>query len=272
MIFLNKIPFPPLDNHVQHIVYYRDYVPEHDKDKFVPDGTTNLIIDFGDIPKYIYDNDTLAEKQECTRAWFSGMHTEYLTISSGIHSEMLVITFKPGGSSPFINLPLEGFSNKVVAADLVFGTSVFQFREDLKKGAAPDDIVALAEHWLNAHLGETSFTGKLVQHFVARIQEAPTGVNLKAMAQESGYSHKQFIHLFKKHVGLAPKQLHRILRFNEILQAIHNMEIVDWPAVFIDCGYYDQAHFIKDFQSFSGINPQKYLEQQGEWPHYIPVR
>jgi hypothetical protein len=61
------------------MVYYRNYVPEPNMDKLVPDGTSTLI-DFGDTPKYIYDNASLLEKRECDRAWFSGMHLE-LTIN-----------------------------------------------------------------------------------------------------------------------------------------------------------------------------------------------
>ncbi len=272
MIFISHIPESPLDTCVQQIVYYRDYQPEHEKDKFVPDGTTNLIIDLRESPKYIYDNSSLIKKQECSKTWFSGMHTEYLTISSGVDSEMMVITFKPGGVFQFVNTSLAAFTNKVVAANEIFGQAILQVREEMKLETVPEQKIKIAECWLMNCLGKVTFTGQLVQHFVSRILEEPACIDLKSMARKSGYSQKQFIFLFKKHVGLTPKQLHRIVRFNEILAGIHNKLKVDWPSVFTDCGYYDQAHFIKDFQSFSGINPQKYLEEQGEWPHYIPIR
>ena len=38
-----------------------------------------------------------------------------------------------------------------------------------------------------------------------------------------------------------------------------------------ECGYYDQAHFIKEFQTFSGLNPSAYLTQRGDYLNYIPI-
>lgn len=272
MIFEQIIPKPPLDKYIQNIVYYRDYLPEHDKDRFLPDCTTNLVIDFHETPKYIYDNITLKEKQECTKAWFSGMQTEYITISSGYNSEMMVITFKPGCSFPFLKIPVDTFNNKVIVADEIFGKAFDEFRNQLISKESVETIINCAETWLLSILQDETFEGEIIQHFVEQIRETSSSVNLKSIAQKSGYSQKQFIHLFKKYVGITPKQFHRIVRFNEILTAIHQKDNINWLCVATDCGYYDQAHFIKDFQLFSGLNPKQYIDDQGEWPHYIPLR
>lgn len=272
MIFEQVIPSAPLDKHILNIVYYKDYQPEHDKDKFLPDCTTNLVIDFQDKPKHIYDNVSLFKKQTCNKAWFSGMHTEYMTIESSYDSEMMVISFKPGGSFPFIKTSLETFNNKVVDAAVVFGDDFFDFRNELISKESLDDILKCAEKWLLSQLEDTTFEGNIIQHFVEQINQTASSVKLKSVAEQSGYSQKQFIHLFKKYVGITPKQFHRIVRFNEILPSIHKKEDINWTAIATNCGYYDQAHFIKDFQAFSGLNPKQYVEGQGEWPHYIPVR
>ncbi|AVI51028.1 hypothetical protein C5O00_07495 [Pukyongia salina] len=272
MDFINKIPEKPLDTYIQGIVYYKGYKPEHDKDRFLPDCTTNLIIDFGDEPKFIYDNVTLKEKQQCEIAWFSGMHSRYLTISSGFDSEMMVITFKPGFSYPFINQSLHQLNNKVLPATEIFGASVLQLRKELMNINPGDSKIRYASSWLMSILTDVSFSEEIIRHFVSEIQAAPDLVNLNNIAKRSGYSQKQFIHLFKKYVGLTPKQFHKIVRFNEILLAIHSKEEIDWIKIAVGCGYYDQAHFIKDFQEFSGLNPEKYMVDQGEWAHYIPIR
>ena len=272
MIFEQIIPKSPLNNYILNIVYYKNYIPEYDKDKFLPDGTTNLVIDFQETPKYIYDNITLNEKQECKKAWFSGMHTEYMTISSGHDSEMMVITFKPGCSFPFIKVPLHSFNNKVKDAADVFGDEINDFRNELISKDSIESKIEFTEEWLHSIVQDRTFEGKIIQQFVKEIETTSSCVNLKSIAEKSGYSQKQFIHLFKKYVGTTPKQFHRIVRFNLILNAIHNKETINWINVATDCGYYDQAHFIKDFQAFSGLNPKQYIDKQGEWPNYIPVR
>ena len=272
MVFKNITPEAPLGDFVSSIVYYKDFQVKHSKDKFLPDGTTNLVINLFETPRYIYDNETLKEKQACVEAWFSGMQTEYLTISSDNESEMLVITFKPGACFPFINQSLDVFNNKVVHAKTVFGEEVLDFRKDLIYEKDGDKKIEIAKRWLTSKLDDVSFEGDIIQHFVTKIQNSSESINFKEIAEKSGYSQKQFIHLFKKYVGLTPKQFHRIVRFNEILNAIFKKEKVDWAFVANEFGYYDQAHFIKDFQAFSGHNPKQYIDDQGDWTHYIPVR
>lgn len=272
MIFEQRVPCPPLDNYISGIVYYKDYNVEHEKDKFLPDCTSNLVIELGDMPQYIFDNQTLDKKQKCEEAWFSGMHTEYLTLSSGNEAEMMVVTFKAGGAFPFVQKALNSYNNKVVMASSVFGPEISELRKTIISSKSPAEKIDRVENWLNTQLQQTSFSGDVINHFVDEIQNSEGPLNFKTIAEKSGYSQKQFIHLFKKHVGLSPKQFHRIVRFNEILKRIHLKQKVNWIGVATQCGYYDQAHFIKDFQAFSGLNPKKYIEDQGDFPHYVPIR
>lgn len=272
MLFINQIPSPPLDKYISGIVYYSGYITDFERERFLPDCTTNLVIDLKDKPKFIYDNDTNEKIQRCESAWFSGMHTKYLTISSGDDSEMMVITFKPGFCYPFIGEALINHLNTVVPAEDVFGTSILSLRNELRTVSQSEKKIELAENWLNSIRSEASFSEEVIQTLVAEIREASGLVDLNSIAKRSGYSQKQFIHLFKKYIGLTPKQFHRIVRFNEILNAIHTKSDVDWIRIAVGCGYYDQAHFIKDFHEFSGLNPAKYLTDQGEWAHYIPQR
>jgi AraC-like DNA-binding protein len=76
------------------------------------------------------------------------------------------------------------------------------------------------------------------------------------------HSQKQLILNFKKYVGLSPKYYQRILRFNDILQKIHNREKISWAEVAYNCGYSDQSHFIKEFNHFSGFNPQEFIKRE----------
>lgn len=272
MVFKNIIPEAPLDKFVLNIVYYKDFKVVHSKDKFLPDCTTNLVINLFETPRYIYDNVSLKETKACIEAWFSGMHTEYLTISSDNESEMVVISFKPGAVFPFIKQSVDSFNNKVVHAKSVFGIAILELRQQLINELDPDVKIILTKKWLLSCLDEVSFEGEIINQFVNQIQNSSISVNFKELAKKSGYSQKQFIHLFKKYVGLTPKQFHRIVRFNEILNAIFNKEKVDWARVANEFGYYDQAHFIRDFQAFSGHNPKQYIDDQGDWPNYIPLR
>ncbi len=272
MLFETHIPNKTLQATVANMVYHKGYAPEHSKERFLPDGTTNLVFDLQDGPKHIYDNDSLTVKQPCTEAWFSGMQTRYLTISSGKDAEMLVCTFSAGGALPYVQRSLYDFKDKVVHARSVFGDTVMDLRNRLREPCDPQEKFELVEQWLSARATDDTFSQKVISPFIRLIQRSPEQIDLNHAARQSGYSQKQFIHLFKKYVGLTPKQYHRIVRFNEILNRIHGKQKMEWAHVASACGYFDQAHFIRDFQAFSGLNPTTYISDQGDWQHYVPVK
>ena len=91
------------------------------------------------------------------------------------------------------------------------------------------------------------------------------------VAGELGVSHKHLIQRFRDEVGLTPKRFCRIRRFRSVLSAIQNQHTVDWADLACACGYFDQAHFIREFRDFSGLNPSAYLTQRGEYLGYVPV-
>ena len=60
-------------------------------------------------------------------------------------------------------------------------------------------------------------------------------------------------------LGLTPKLFSRVSRFQKVIQTAHALDDINWTRIALDCGYYDQAHFIHDFQAFAGITPSEYL-------------
>lgn len=69
----------------------------------------------------------------------------------------------------------------------------------------------------------------------------------------TGISARQLRRLFEFYVGTSPKTFSKVIRFQKVLQAENRSQ----SQVFFDAGYYDQAHFIKDFKAFYGITPGK---------------
>ncbi len=92
------------------------------------------------------------------------------------------------------------------------------------------------------------------------------------LTERLGLSPKRFIQLFSQQVGLTPKVYCRVQRFQRVLQTVQLQQQVDWADVAAGCGYYDQAHFIRDFRAFSGFNPSAYLSLRGENLNHVPLR
>lgn len=275
MIFKQFPPEQKFEDYIESLIYYKGYVPEHSIEKVIPDGTINLVFELDGFTRNVFDNETLEPKQEFTKVWLSGIQKEYISISAHKDSEMYVIRFKPGGAYPFIKQEVSDFTNKVQPAENVFGEEILKFREILLKAKEPNQKRDIGFEWLNQKFDGGRISRKRVFESIKKIIEDPQfqEYKLKDLIAETGYSQKQFIKIFKKYVGITPKYFQRIVRFNEILQKIQNSEKLSWTRISQDCGFYDQAHFIREFQHFCGYNPQAHLDTPliNERVNFFPV-
>ena len=84
-----------------------------------------------------------------------------------------------------------------------------------------------------------------------------------------GASHKHLIDLFHRHVGVGPKMLGRILRFQRVLAALERPAPVDWADLAYASGYADQAHLCGEFRALAGIVPTAYHRERTVDPNHL---
>jgi methylphosphotriester-DNA--protein-cysteine methyltransferase len=77
-------------------------------------------------------------------------------------------------------------------------------------------------------------------------------------------SRRNFERRFFKKVGLSPKYYARLRRIGYVMNQVAGKKRVDWAKLFLECEFYDQSHFIKDFIEFTGRTPQQYLDENVE--------
>lgn len=271
LIYLEHSVSGVLGEYVAGMVFHQAYQPGHDKEKLLPDGTANWVIELLDEPKAIYDNLSLNIIQRCEQSWFAGLQSQYLTIASGQNAKMLVVTFKAQAAGTFIKGSAEVCANQVRLAADFMGEEVTSLRSQLMANLNPEAMFALLESFLDARIPKATIQQQVVATAVEHIQSTSGQLKLTELVAQSGYSQRRFTELFKLHVGLTPKQYHRIIRFNQILSSIHQQDSFNWLTVAQDCGYFDQAHFIRDFKSFAGINPSQYSGFETDWKNYLSV-
>lgn len=80
--------------------------------------------------------------------------------------------------------------------------------------------------------------------------------DIERLAAEFGFSERYIQKLFLHYVGISPKSFFSVQRFNKSLELVRsaNMSLTN---IAYECGYYDQAHFIKEFKSYTGMTPSK---------------
>jgi AraC-like DNA-binding protein len=267
-------PSFPLNNFIDSFIYLEGLTFTHTLDRFLPDGNTELIIDLRELPQYIHDNNTLEIIQSCSHAWVSGVRTRPITIPAGTGNKLLVIGFKKGAAHAFYRFPLSELTNSVVMADLVFGRAIGELREKLLSAASIPEMFFLIETFLIERAGDKLYansTSKCIQHAIAHITTQPNIFSFHKLNEHIGYSQKHVIDLFRKHVGVTPKQYLKIMRFQKAILEAETSHSIQWGQLARESGFYDQAHFIHDFKEFSGFTPNEYLQRKNAELNYVPV-
>ena len=270
MIFRIHQPAFPLSLAVENIVFYEGYSPPHHKERLLPDGGIDLVIDLTQVPKNVYHNEDFSRFASFKKSWISGFRREFITIDAGQNSSMIVVRFRTGGAHFLFNFPLHELSNLVVETDAIWGGGVQHLREHLLEQPAPEDKIAALENWLLRQMRREAEPHPVISFALDRIHRDPGLLTVASIQAKTGFSNKHFIHLFEKYVGSTPKIYLRTIKFQRVLAEIEKTKRIHWNDIAYGCGYYDQAHFSKEFRHISGLIPTAYLAERVEFCIYIP--
>jgi AraC-like DNA-binding protein len=272
-------PTPPLDRYII-CLWYADLRAPYRWEKILPSGALELIINFG-APFRLYDQHDSTRFALQTESWLVGLHTTYLINEPLAETHMIGVRFRPGGAAAFFPFPAFELHNQVVPADALWGRFAAEAREQLYAAPTLASRFALLERLLLVRLCEVPHGMDLVRFAVGAITHRRGAQPIKALSDQIGISQKHLDAHFRRMVGVSPKTLARIYRFQHVLHSIDPTRPVDWAAVAYDALYYDQSHFNRDFAAFSGLSPTEYLRlrrqtfgdtlARGEDIHFVPI-
>lgn len=232
------------------------------KEIVLPDGKTELIVHFGDdflkLEKSEDENNFVRQ----ARVLMSGQLTEHIVLQPTGVVGVLAARFKPAGAARFFSLPYEEIVDQVVDLSIYDIKTATTLHEEVAKLTSIDERLEFMQAFLKSRLQEESQEDIYVRHACQYIMQSEGEYSVAELVKLIGFSERQLERKFKKQVGLSPKMLSRIVRFQKILrlaQASKNMTLVDAA---VSCGYYDHSHFIRDFAKFSGDSPLKYLASE----------
>lgn len=269
MIYRLRVPSPPLSHFVENLWYYDDLIADHTREKLLPDASMELIIDLGEGAKKLYDRQQHTSYAGYNRCWISGMQRQHIVIGAEAGASMMGVHFRTGGAAPFFGFPISELSGEVVELDLIWKSEILALRDQLLETQSIDGKFDLLESYLLRKAQSRLEPDRTVSAALNALGTWPV-VPLGNLASHLGLSHKQLLARFDCRVGLTPKFTSRILRFRKTLDAICAAPAaVDWADLAIDCGYYDQAHLIHEFQEFASMTPVAYQRTHSALPLYV---
>jgi AraC-like DNA-binding protein len=255
--YIRHIPSPPLDTYIDYF-YYIDGAMPYPREKILPTGWLDLEVNLGGAIQ-IYDATGAKPVATCTESWWVGVWNTYGTVEWPPNVQLIGIHFKPGGAYPFLNFPLSELHNQIIAADAIWGGSAAELCERLYAAPSIQARLVLFDQLLLTRLRAVPHGLHTVRWAVEKIMRHHGALSIRALSDQMGISHNHLLTQFKRMVGISPKALARLCRLKHILHSIDPTQAVDWTQIAHQSNYYDQAHFNKDFRSFTGQNPTDYL-------------
>ncbi len=165
-------PTFPLNLAVENIVFYEGYSPPHHKERLLPDGGIDLVIDLTQVPNNLYDNEDFGQFASFKKSWISGFRREFITIDAGQNSSMMVVRFRAGAANFLFKFPLTKLADSVVEMDTIWGSDFLHLREHLLEQPTPDTKITALETWLLRRLRPESAPHPVVGYALERIHQS----------------------------------------------------------------------------------------------------
>jgi AraC-like DNA-binding protein len=193
-----------------------------------------------------------------------GPHSKAFFIDTKPLQSSIGVNFKPGGAFRFFGIPAGKLHNLNVSLDTLWGSAANELRDRLLQAGTPAVCFRVLEQFLLSQAIPARELHPAVVHALREFQAVPQDRKIAAVIKHIGLSPKWFIEVFRSQVGLTPKLYCRLRRFRVALTLIRQQPQPDWAELAGTCGYFDQAHFIRDFRKFSGLSPTSYLADRME--------
>jgi AraC-like DNA-binding protein len=171
------------------------------------------------------------------------------------------VRFRPGMASAFIP-GAELLTDEIRPLDDLAGSAARRMFERLAELQSLKEMGELMDQLLRP-LNPPDVGERVLEQLGSA--EVSLGRSLDGAIAQSGLSVRHFRRLCLERAGVSPKYLSRILRFRKAarkITALNGAAQPSWADFAVACGYYDQAHFIREFQEFAGCTPGRFLQSR----------
>jgi AraC-like DNA-binding protein len=188
------------------------------------------------------------------------------------HTLMMGVHSKPGGAVPFLGVAAGELGATCAPLDALWGRSAADLRCRLLEAGSREARFRVLESFLLAK------ARKLERHPAAALAvKRFDDLELRSVAEvneRTGLSPKRLIALFRDRVGLTPKAFWRVRRFQAAIRGLESAAgaAVSGAELAVRLGYFDQAHFIREFRELSGMSPGAYLVEERPRTNHVRLR
>jgi AraC-like DNA-binding protein len=195
--------------------------------------------------------------------FLAGLHDTFALTETVGAQRGVQIDLSPVGAHLLLRLPMHELAGRVVELEALFGRAGMLLHEALASARGWEARFAIVDDFFLARLDDALSPVPSVTRALGRLRASGGSVRVDALAAEVGCSRRHLVAGFREHVGVTPKLLGRILRFQRAVALAGNASPhPPWAEIAASCGYYDQAHLIRDFNQFAGSSPNDFARRR----------
>jgi len=230
-----------------------------DRNLAVPNGCPKLIIPYENSLSGISEDRAGVSREH--GLYFVGNRIKATLIhSSARKTGFIGIEFSPHAAFPLFGIPMhETVEEKIFDSEVLFGRWGRQTRETLCNMEKPEQKVNFIQDELVKLSRRSQRSNGVIEFCVNALKLAHGRMPIKELERKTGYSRRYLDLLFRQQVGLPPKVLAGIFRFQMLYRKWAQGLSYDLLKERLYDYYYDQAHFSKEFRRMTGYSPREFM-------------
>ncbi len=230
-------------------------------ERILPDGCVEWIIHLGAAYARIGDDGRSSPQPA---SFVVGPMSRPVSIAPTGPVRTLGVRFRPGGAREALGVPLDVLADTVATAEELWGAAGRRIEDSV--GNAPDDATRreAIEDFLEARLARSRGGDERLASAVAEVLAGRGRRPVAEIARRVGWGRRQLERTFRAAVGVTPKTLSRVIRFQNLLRLAGRRPRASWADLAARCGYADQSHLVREFRELAGVTPASGQAASGE--------
>lgn len=236
--------------------------------RLIPFGQISMLFLYGDLHEYSLRN-AEEEMKTTPRSFIVGQLRKPIWLKFQGHTRLTKVQFKPAGIQRIMTYQMDEFTDlPCIALEDIWGKQANQVLESVFE--APDDLsrVEVLNRFFSQKLLPETAQEAYVEHTLSQLYQSTGSCRLANLEQQLGITGRQLERIFRAKVGLSPKEVGRFIRLNAAFTRLNKNPDQSLSNLAYELGYFDPAHFSKDFTRLTGLSPSR-LKKKATGEFYV---
>jgi AraC-like DNA-binding protein len=188
------------------------------------------------------------------------LFTEPVVHNPAEMGKILGISFQPWAIFSLLKIPCGELIDRKIDAVQLFGRSIGVLYDRILREESVDKAISLIEEYFDGLYTERDF---IIEDISRKIIKSCGILKMDRLYSSYNVSGRRIEQRFLEAIGITPKYFSRLMKYRSALSRMRKSSCnINLTSIAYECGYYDQSHFIREFNVFAGVAPTKYLSSK----------